>query len=121
MAPIQEEKQYKQQVDKISSEILVKSIERAVLRVDGVFGLCDPFSENISKLISGKESIGVKVSKTKEGQLSIQIFLVVKFGVNIPQVAWEVQTSVKEAIVEIADYSDREIKDININVLGVEK
>lgn len=116
----QEEKQHKQTVDKISIEILTKATERATLKVPGVYGLCDSLADNISKMISGREgsTTGVKISKTKAG-LCIQIYIVVRFGENIPQVAWEVQTSVKSAIIELSDYSEKDIKEININVLGV--
>ena len=67
--------------------------------------------------ILGKENIvrGIALTREEEG-LGIDIYLNVEFGARIPDLAWEVQSSVKEAVESVTGLA---VQRVNIHVQGV--
>ena len=65
----------------------------------------------------GKKSLskGIKVD-TKDGEVKIDIFLIVSYGVKIPDVAREVQENVKKSIEAMAGLN---VTQVNIHVQGI--
>ncbi len=108
----------KQAINRISDEIIGMSAMKAALGVAGVHHLADSFADNISRMISGKEdwSTGVKVTRDKEGSPVIDIFVVADYGSKIPQLAWDIQTAVKDSVLKIAG---EKVSAVNIHVQGV--
>ena len=88
----------KQIINKISKEIVSMAASKATIAVAGV---------NHEKEI--------KLSKDKEG-FTLDIFVVADFGVKIPQLAWDIQNSVKEAVEST---TRQKVKAVNIHVQGV--
>lgn len=113
MAPSNNEKQ----AVKVSEEIVSMLAARAALRVPGVSRLSGEFADNITKKILGRENIarGIGISKEEEG-LRIDIYLNVEYGTRIPDLAWEVQNSVKEAVQSVTGLP---VQLVNIHVEGV--
>ena len=90
----------KQALNKISEEIIAMTAVRAALSVPGVNHLSDK---------------GIKVSKDKE-KITLDVFIVADYGVKIPQLAWDIQTAVKEHVLKI---TNKKISAVNIHVQGV--
>ncbi len=113
------EKQSKQNIDRISEEIVSAAAMKAALGVPGVYGLCDTLSGNLTRMIGVKDNdlIGVKVSGEKE-KLTIDVYVIVRFGVKIPQLAWDIQSAVKEAV---EDLTPLHVKEVNIHIQGVQE
>ena len=107
----------KQTINRVSEEIVSMIAARAALRVCGVSRLNGEFSDNLTKKILGKENIarGIPLTKEDEG-LGIDIYLNVEFGARIPDLAWEVQSSVKEAVESVTGIA---VQMVNIHVQGV--
>lgn len=107
----------KQTINRISEEIVSMIAARAALRIPGVSRLNGEFTDNLTKKILGKENIarGIALSRDSEG-LSIDIYLNVEFGTRIPDLAWEVQSSVKGTVESVTGLS---VKMVNIHVQGV--
>lgn len=61
---------------------------------------------------------GIRVNIEKNGEVRLNISLVVKFGFNIPEVSSRVQENVRLALEKMSSVS---IRDINISVLGIER
>lgn len=75
-------------------------------------------SENIQKAIGmGVPNPGIKVSEDN-GVLTINCELIVYFGVNIPQLCYDIQSKVKRDIEEKTDFT---VKAVNIRVEGLDK
>ena len=70
----------KQDLLKISKELVSMAATKATLNVPGV-----------------NQEKGVKISSSKEGFI-IDVFVIADFGVKIPQLAWDIQNSVKEGV-----------------------
>ena len=104
----------KQTVNKISEEIIRRTAAKAALGVPGVSRLSDSFTDNLTKMLYGKDSAGtgVKISSSDD-EVTIDIFVIVDFGVKIPQVAWEIQNAVN--MTKIVPNA------VNIHVQGVSR
>ena len=97
---------------------LIGMIEEDIMAFDGVsrfpgFGLTD----NIQKAIGREVNPGVKISED-DGELTVNCDIIVYFGVNIPQLCYDIQSKVKRDIEEKTDYT---VKGINIRVEGLDK
>ena len=104
----------KQALNKISEELIAMTAVRAALSVPGVNHLSD---NNLIDRIVGKDTLakGIKVSKDKE-KITLDVFIVADYGVKIPQLAWDIQTAVKEHVLKI---TNKKISAVNIHVQGV--
>lgn len=102
---------------KISDEVIAVCARNATLKTRGVADLSSVFSDSISKNIFGKEPLykGIKVNQNEEG-IGIDIYIIVEYGVKIPEVAWDIQENVKK---EVESMTDAVVKAVNIHVQGV--
>ncbi len=102
---------------KISDEVIAVCTMNATLKTKGVAGLSGVFSDSISKNIFGKEPLykGIKVNQSEDG-IGIDIYIIVEYGVKIPEVAWDIQENVK---IEVEAMTEAVVKAVNIHVQGV--
>lgn len=98
---------------------LVKIIEDEIIAFDAVSRFTDfGLSENIQKAIGRDiQNPGIKISED-DGELTINCEIIVYFGVNIPQLCYDIQSKVKRDIESKTDYT---VKAINIRVEGLDK
>ena len=98
---------------------LVELIEEDIIAFDAVsrfpgFGI----SENIQKAIGRDiQNPGIKINED-DGMLTVNCEIIVYFGVNIPQLCYDIQSKVKRDIEEKTDLT---VKAINIRVEGLDK
>lgn len=113
------DKPSKVNIDRISEEVVSLAAMKAALSVPGVYGLCDTLTGNLTRIIGAKDNdlIGVKVSGEKE-KLTIDLYVIVRFGVKIPQLAWDIQSTVKETV---EDLTHLHVKEVNIHIQGVQE
>lgn len=102
---------------KISDEVIATITSVAVSEIDGVCGLMGSVAGEIASKF-GKKSTnkGIKVS-TNEDETIIDINIIVKYGIRIPEIAWEVQENVKKSVESMSGLS---VVKVNIHVVGVE-
>ena len=98
---------------------IIDLIEKDIIAFDAVSRFPDlGFSENIQKAIGmDVHNPGIKVSED-DGVLTINCEIIVYFGVNIPQLCYDIQSKVKRDIEEQTDFS---VKAVNIRVEGLDK
>ena len=103
---------------KVTDDELVAATVKLVSDMDGVSrlagGITDNLSENILGITSSRK--GVKLSRKDEGIL-IDVYLNVLYRVKIPQLAWDIQSHIKEELEKI---TDEEVIEVNIHVQGVD-
>ena len=97
---------------------LIGLIGQDIIAFDGVsrfpgLGL----SENIQKAIGMDVNPGIKISED-DGALTINCEIIVYFGVNIPQLCYDIQSKVKRDIEEKTDLT---VKAVNIRIEGLDK
>lgn len=101
---------------RISDDVIASTSAMAAINVDGVAEMSGGITESISSII-GKTNLtkGIKVN-TNDDNVIIDIYIAVKYGFKIPEVAWNVQEKVKK---EVEDTAGIKINAINIHVQGV--
>ncbi len=84
---------------KISDEVVGVIAGLATTEVKGIVGMSASLVGGITQILSGKKNLskGVKVS-VGENSAAIDLYVVVEYGIRIPDVALEVQENVKKAV-----------------------
>ncbi|MEG0292369.1 MAG: Asp23/Gls24 family envelope stress response protein [Anaerovoracaceae bacterium] len=103
--------------EKLSDDIYAICAINATIKTKGVIGLSGGLTDSFSENILGKENLkkGVKVDQGDDG-IALEVFVVLKYGSNIPAVAWDIQENVKK---EIEIMTDKNVKSVNIHVQGI--
>ncbi|MCR3922169.1 MAG: Asp23/Gls24 family envelope stress response protein [Firmicutes bacterium] len=101
---------------KIADDVVAIIAGLAATEVEGVAGMSGGLAGGIADIL-GKRNLakGVKV-EVGERQAAIDVFIIVKFGARIPDVAWKIQESVKKAIESMTGL---EANKVNVHVQGV--
>ncbi len=100
----------------ISEEVIAIIAGIAAGEVEGVAGMSLGFVDGVSEMFGKKKySKGVKV-EIDQDSVVIDIYVIVAYGVRIPDVAWSIQNSVKTSVENMTGLT---VKAVNINVQGV--
>lgn len=88
----------------------------AAMEVEGVAGMAGGLASNMVEMLGKKNlSKGVRV-QVGEKECAIDIYIVVEYGVRIPDVAQRVQENVKQAVESMTGLN---VVEVNIHVQGV--
>ena len=103
---------------KISDAVIAICAVNATRRTDGAAEMAGGFADMLGKSLLGIDfaAKGVKVSENSEGEMELDIYIIAKFGYQIPVVAWDIQENVKK---EVEFMTGRELEAVNIHVQGV--
>lgn len=98
---------------KISDEVVSTITGLAATEIEGVFGMSGGFAD----IFGGKKNLskGVKVEITDD-EATVDLFVIVEYGVKIPDIAWKVQENVKNTVETMTGLR---ISEVNIHVQGV--
>ncbi len=99
---------------KVIAELICSSIND----IDGMRLVKKTISDRILGLLGQSKFPGITINVNGDGEISIEVKVFVRYGINIPSVAKQAQEMIKESIDKTMD---THLKDININVQGVEK
>lgn len=101
---------------KIANEVVAIIAGVATSEVAGVAGMSGGIVGGISEMLGKKNfSKGIKVD-VEENDAIIEIYIIVDYGVRIPDVAWNLQKKVKTAVEEMTGLN---VLKVNIHVQGV--
>ncbi|MFH1692366.1 MAG: Asp23/Gls24 family envelope stress response protein [Candidatus Omnitrophota bacterium] len=116
---LQEEEKTHLGVIKIHNNVIASIAVLAAQEVEGISKICDNIRSKAFNLLGKKEkSEAIEVRSEKDGNITIIVPVIVKFGHNIPEVALALQEKIKAAVEEATDITP---KDIVIQIKGVEK
>jgi uncharacterized alkaline shock family protein YloU len=101
---------------RIANEVVAVIAGLAATEIDGVAGMSGGIAGGIAEML-GRRNLarGVKV-EVGEREAAIDLFVIVEFGVRIPDVALRVQENVKQAIESMTGLA---VIEVNVHVLGV--
>lgn len=101
---------------RIADEVVSIIAGLAATEVEGIAGMSGGIAGGIAEMLGRKNfSKGVKV-EVGEKEAAIDLYVIVKYGVRIPDVALNVQENVKNAIETMTGLSTVEV---NVHVQGV--
>lgn len=116
-----EEKNLNTNIDKdgniaISTDVIATIAAIAAKSIEGVSGMASSLTGGFAELLGKKNpSKGVKVAITGK-DVKIDMFVVVEYGVKIPDVAWEIQGKTKN---EVEAMTGLNVTAVNVNIEGV--
>ncbi|HHV73735.1 MAG TPA: Asp23/Gls24 family envelope stress response protein [Thermoanaerobacterium sp.] len=101
---------------KISDDVVAVIAGLAATEVPGVAGMSGGVVNGITEMLGRKNlSKGVKV-QVGEKEAAVDLYIVVDYGVRIPEIAWNVQENVKKAIETMTGLK---VVEVNIHIQGV--
>ncbi|WP_024831203.1 Asp23/Gls24 family envelope stress response protein [Ruminiclostridium josui] len=101
---------------KISEEVVAIIAGIAATDVPGVAGMSGGIAGGIAEILGRKNlSKGVKV-EVGEKEAAIDLYIIVEYGARIPEVAWDIQDKVKNAVQEMTGLN---VVEVNIHIQGV--
>lgn len=101
---------------RIANEVVAVIAGLAAVEVEGVAGMSGGIAGGIAELLGRKNlAKGVKV-EVGEAQAAVDLFVVVDFGVRIPDVSYRIQENVKRAIETMTGL---QVVEVNVHVQGV--
>ncbi len=104
-------------VVKIADEVVSIVAGLAAAEIEGVSSMSGGITGGITEVLGRKNlSKGVKVEVGTE-ETKVDIFIIVKYGVRIPDVAWNIQESVKKAVEETTGLR---VSNVNVHVQGIQ-
>ena len=98
-------------------KILLSIISLATKEINGVSALQDCFSMKLKRIFTRSDNTGVKIKFSTNGQLTIDVYIRVYNGNNVPEIAYKVQDNIKN---NISSMVDMRVSKINIHVVGVD-
>lgn len=98
----------------ISPRVLEVITGIAATKVDGVHSLHNKkVADSLSKSTLGR---GVYLDTDTEGALTIDLYVYVQYGVNVPSVSVAIQQAVKAAVYDMAEVV---VTAVNVHVVGI--
>ncbi len=114
MAKEQNELLNKGKVD-IDRDILLSIINLAAKEISGVDSLTNNYLPWIKRAMKPK-SEGVSIKFVNNNTINVDIYLIVKIGYSVPDVAYRVQENVKNSLSSMVGLTPNKI---NVHVYGV--
>lgn len=102
---------------KISDDVIAAIASVAASQVQGVAAMTGNFASNIGGAILGRKNVakGVRVA-SGDKEVVLDLYIAVKYGARIPEVAYKVQENVKKSVEGMTDLK---VAQVNIHVQGV--
>lgn len=102
---------------KISVDVVSTIAGIATTELDGVAGMYSSFAGGIAEKLGARKNPtkGVKVDMGEDA-VSIDLYIVVDYGVRIPELAWEIQENVKNNVETMTGLP---VDKVNIHIEGV--
>ena len=101
---------------RIADDVVKTIAAKAATDVEGVYKLAGGVVDEVSKMLGKKRPTnGVKV-EVGEVECSIEVYLVIKYGYKIPEVAEAVQKAVLD---EVSNLSGLKVVEVNVYVQNV--
>ena len=106
----------------ISKETIGNLIKINLADIKGLVGIKKTIMKEITDILRGKEGKEEKNRRTlkieiKKDIIIIDLFIVLKHGVRMPDIAWEIQNKIKMELKKEIDAGNLEI---NIHIQGIQ-
>lgn len=102
---------------KISADVISTIAGIAASEIRGVHGMHSSFANGIAEKFGARKSEGRGVkAEITENDVLIDLYIVVDYGVRIPELAWEIQENVKNNVETMTGMN---VEKVNIHIEGV--
>lgn len=99
--------------------VIVDIAKAAVEEVDGVTLIPQDFGDTVLELVGVKRCSGVDIRIDRNANaVSLEVKVLVRYGLNIPDTAQHVQEMIREKFEQLTDV---DLRDVNVNVCGINR
>lgn len=100
----------------IHNSVIAAITRVAALKIDGVIELSGGIVDGLAGMIGKKSGDrGIRV-EFEDSAVTIEVHVVIAYGVRIPHIAWQLQTEIRKAVEQM---TGKPVKAVNIVVQGV--
>jgi len=101
---------------RIAEEVIAQIATQALLKIEGVQPASPGLVANLrlGKKVSG--GVRIAIDEGTPPAVSVEAYVTVQYGLRIPDVAWDVQESIKKALEQYTGYV---VKSVNVYVQGI--
>ena len=97
----------------ISEDVIIELAKKTIQGIQNI----KTAAKLASKFGIGRKSDGIRVNVDHaQGVISIDAYVLVKYGQRIPDIAWDVQEKIKD---NLERYTGYEVQAVNVNVQGI--
>ena len=97
----------------ISEDVIIELAKKTIQGIQNI----KTAAKLASKFGIGRKSDGIRVYVDHaQGVISIDAYVLVKYGQRIPDIAWDVQEKIKD---NLERYTGYEVQAVNVNVQGI--
>lgn len=101
----------------ISEEVITTISGIAVSEISGVAEMAGGITGGITEVLSGKKNLSKGIKADIAGNnVKIDVNIIVNYGVRIPDVAFDIQNKVKQAVENMTGLK---VNEVNVHVQGV--
>jgi uncharacterized alkaline shock family protein YloU len=101
----------------IHNSVIAGIARIAALGVAGVSELSTGFVEGIAAALGTKKSMARGIRVTLDGDfVTLEVHVIVNYGIRIPHVAWQVQSEVRRAVEQM---TGKTVRNVQVIVQGV--
>lgn len=94
----------------IAPEVLETIANIATSEIEGVAKMQSNFTTDaLEKLGKVSSSKGVKIEQDDHGEIIVDIYCSINFGMNIAEVAQNIQNNVRQSILDMTELSTKEV------------
>lgn len=102
----------------VAPEVIEVIAGIATTEVEGVAATRGNFASGVAEKLGKKvHSKGVKATITDAGQINIDVYCSVKYGYSIPKVAKDIQTSIRQSILNMTEI---ETNEVNVHITAIQ-
>lgn len=99
----------------VSEEVISIIIEKTVMEIPGIYDINGGIIDGITNMLGTKRVKGIKVD-IEEKTISTDIYVIVEYGVKIPDIAWDIQDKVKKTLEEMTGMI---VTAVNVHIQGI--
>ena len=101
----------------ISEDVIGIIAGLAASEVEGIAGMTLGFVDGINQILGSNKKYAKGVKIELDGKkVIVDLYVNVKYGVRIPDVAWSAQNAVKKSVENMTGL---EVQNVNVNVQGI--
>ena len=102
----------------IHKKVIAEIAAAALGEIDGVHLIPKDFLARFLETLGQRNCQGIEVAVDKNDQVTIELKVIIRYGINIPDVARQIQDVVRLAVEKTTDIH---LGEVNVNVQGIER
>ena len=102
----------------IHKKVIAEIAAASLSEVEGVRLPPEDWRHFLGEVFGRQKCPGINVTIDKNHQVTLELKVYIRYGINIPDIAHQIQDSVRLAVERTADIN---LKEVNVNVQGIER